>query len=136
MLSKKEDFGPTVEEDAEFAKELAKMLSDTSDARKVDKRSAQSILDPSVVHSATVRKKRAGGDSEHDGALSTGEGDGFMKFTVVSRKGNKQQVSDWSCQQSVYDGLTLELEQGSRARYSRNIFSCRAYTHRATSRQG
>lgn len=94
MLSKQEDHGPTAEEDAEFAKELAKMLSDTTEARKVDKRSAQSILDPSVVHSATMRKKRAEGDSEHDGAESAGEATGYMKFTLVSRKGNKQQVRD------------------------------------------
>lgn len=90
MLSKKDDCGPTTEEDAEFAKELAKMLSDTSDARKVDKRSAQSILDSGVVH--TVRKKRTEGDGEFDGANSASEASGFMKFTLVSRKGNKQQV--------------------------------------------
>jgi regulator of nonsense transcripts 2 len=90
MLSKKEDYGPTADEDAEFAKELAKMLSDTSDARKVDKRNAQSILDSGVVH--TARKKRGEGDSEYDGAESTNEAPGFMKFTLMSRKGNKQQV--------------------------------------------
>lgn len=92
---KVENAGPTEEADAEFAKELAKMMSDTSsDARKVDKRTALAMWDSAALPSTgttTNRRKRNGfgaGNGENDGV----EDRGMMKFTVLSKKGNKQQV--------------------------------------------
>jgi len=50
MLSTNENQGPSEEADAEFAKELAKMLSDTSsDSRKVDKKTALAMWDNSML---------------------------------------------------------------------------------------
>lgn len=102
VLSKKEELGPSTEEDADFAKELAKLLSDTSDARKVDKRSALATLDASIVSGAGNGKKR-GDDGEADTSNETSGGPGLMKFTLLSRRGNKQQV----CSMHVPSGESL-----------------------------
>lgn len=79
----------------EFEKELAKMITDAStDARKVDKKTALAMWDSTVLPSA-LRKKRA--EEENDGgATSDSEesgGQGTMNFTLLTKRGNKQQVS-------------------------------------------
>ncbi|KAF8322150.1 transcription factor [Clavulina sp. PMI_390] len=86
--------GPSADEEADFAKDLAKMLSDTSDTRKLDKRSALSNVDPSSI----IRRKRvADGDGDADGGhdeASPAQGPGLMSFTLISRRGNKQQARE------------------------------------------
>ncbi|KAH7108193.1 ARM repeat-containing protein [Auriculariales sp. MPI-PUGE-AT-0066] len=86
-----EHVGPTEEEDADFAKELAKLLSDTSDARKVDKKTAMAMWDSSVLP-AGMRRKKQGEDDEEAEAQAEMERTDVMKFTLLSRKGNKQQM--------------------------------------------
>jgi len=82
-----ENLGPTEEADAEFAKELAKMVSDSSsDPRKVDKRTALALWDTSAL-TGGLGKKRA----EESESLSS-EQEGVMKFTLISKKGNKTQT--------------------------------------------
>lgn len=71
------------------------MLSDTSDVRKVDKRSAISNLDTSLVHGSGPRKKRVDDlDGEPEGPQTDpiNGAPGLMTFTMVSRRGGKQQV--------------------------------------------
>lgn len=82
-----EPVGPTEEEDADFAKELAKLVSDTTESRKVDKKTAMALWDSSVLPAGVRRKK----GNERDGDEAA-EPQNVMKFTLLSRKGNKQQV--------------------------------------------
>lgn len=88
--SMQENFGPSEEADAEFAKELAKLVSESSAERKVDKKTALAMLESNMLPTSMRRKKGGWDDDgeEEDG----GVGDNVMKFTVVTKKGNKQQV--------------------------------------------
>lgn len=87
VLSTKESLGPSEEAETEFAKELAKMVSDSSgDSRKVDKRTALALWDTSSLHGG-IRKKQA-----DDAAKPDFDQDEVMKFTLISKKGGKTQV--------------------------------------------
>lgn len=92
VLSKAQEYlGPSDEADAEFAKELAKMVTDTSvESRKVDKKTALALWDSAVL--PAMRKRRDESDDTSDAdKVDT------MKFTLLSRRGNKQQVpSIWT----------------------------------------
>ncbi|KAF8310058.1 transcription factor [Cantharellus anzutake] len=95
-LAVAENQGPSEEAEAEFAKELAKMLSDTSsDSRRVDKRTALAMWDSSTLSGAVGvvgRKKRTDVDDANDNSANSEPG--VMKFTLISRKGNKQQTRE------------------------------------------
>lgn len=81
-----EHLGPSEEEDAGFAKEFAKMVTDES--RKVDKKTALALWDNATLP-PVVRKKRA--DEEQ---INSQEGEiGTMAFTLITKRGNKQNVS-------------------------------------------
>lgn len=84
--------GPSEEADAEFARELAKMVSDSStESRKVDKKTALALWDSTVLHPG-ARKRRVD-DNEVDGDHPSVAEDGRnMNFTVITKRGNKQQV--------------------------------------------
>jgi len=85
-----EILGPSEEEDAEFAKELAKLVTDTSaESRKVDKKTALALWDSAVLP-PNIRKKRQEDDDESN-APRLKEQD-VMNFAVVTKRGNKQQV--------------------------------------------
>lgn len=95
VLSAPENLGPTEEAEAEFAKELAKMVMDSStESRKVDKKTALALWDSAVLPPA-VRKKRAdeNGD-ERSAAEQNGQDPGrnIMNFTVITKRGNKPNV--------------------------------------------
>lgn len=82
--SMQENLGPSEEADAEFARELAKMVTDTSsESRKVDKKTALALWDSSVL---PVRKRREDPDEASD--IDSPD---MMKFTVLTKRGNKQQ---------------------------------------------
>jgi regulator of nonsense transcripts 2 len=87
VLSSNETLGPSEEAEAEFAKELAKMVSDTGESRKVDKRTALALWDTSALPGG-IRKKRPD-EAEKLSAEREGE---VMKFTLISKKGSKTQV--------------------------------------------
>ncbi|KAG7098666.1 hypothetical protein E1B28_000581 [Marasmius oreades] len=88
LSSSQENLGPSEEADAEFAKELAKLVTDTSnEARKVDKKTALVLWDSAILP-PTARKKRV---EEQDDSRSSNKKD-VMTFTVVTKKGNKQQT--------------------------------------------
>jgi len=82
--------GPSDEAESEFAKELAKMMAESSnEARKVDKRTALALWDSSNVH----RKKRTDQtENQRDDQEDTDQ----MTFTVISRRGHKQQAHELS----------------------------------------
>ncbi|KAI0700874.1 ARM repeat-containing protein [Cytidiella melzeri] len=91
--SSQEVFGPSEEDDAEFAKELAKMVTDTADARKVDKKTALALWDQTVP--LPVARKKRGDDSEDIVDPASGSQDdqtGVMKFTLFTKRGNKPQM--------------------------------------------
>ena len=88
-----ENLGPTEDDDAEFAKELAKLVTDTSgDARKVDKKTALALWDTTLP--PPVMRKKRNDDLDEDGeAGADGAKDpGVMNFTLFTKRGNKQQV--------------------------------------------
>lgn len=95
MLSTAENLGPSEEADAEFAKELAKMVVDNSgESRRVDKKTAQALWDSAVIPSG-LKKKRTD-IADQDGAEDNkGTAKNVMNFTVLSKRGNKQTVC-WS----------------------------------------
>ncbi|TFK20775.1 transcription factor [Coprinopsis marcescibilis] len=83
VLSTQEYLGPTDEAEAEFAKELAKMFTDTSaESRKVDQKTARALWDSAVLPPA-VRKKRT--DEETDASET-----GTTNFMLITKRGNKQ----------------------------------------------
>jgi regulator of nonsense transcripts 2 len=95
VLSTQENLGPSEEAEAEFAKELAKMVTDSStESRKVDKKTALALWDSAVLPPG-IRKKRG---EENSDERTTTEQDGqdlgqdIMNFTVITKRGNKQNV--------------------------------------------
>lgn len=91
--SASENFGPSENDDAEFARELAKMVTDaSSESRKVDKKTALALWDQAVVP-PTLRKKRVDGSKEEDETIETTDTKDHMKFTFITKRGNKPQVS-------------------------------------------
>ncbi|KAK0212735.1 ARM repeat-containing protein [Desarmillaria ectypa] len=84
--SMQENLGPSEEADAEFARELVKMVTDSSlESRKVDKKTALALWDSSVL--PAMRKRREDPDEASDI-----DGPDMMKFTVLTKRGNKQQT--------------------------------------------
>lgn len=67
------------------------MVTDTSaESRKVDKKTALALWDSAVLPPA-VRKKKL--DDKEDADDEGEEGDnGMMTFTVITKRGNKQNV--------------------------------------------
>ncbi|KAG8901047.1 hypothetical protein FRB99_005589 [Tulasnella sp. 403] len=89
LQHKPEMVGPSAEEDEDFNKELAKMMLDSSqDARKVDKKAAQVMWETATIPG--LKKKR---DDTETPAVN-GQGEQVMKFTLLSRKGNRQQTRE------------------------------------------
>ncbi|PPQ97386.1 hypothetical protein CVT26_006620 [Gymnopilus dilepis] len=89
--SLQEHLGPSEEAEAEFAKELAKLVTDTSaESRKVDKKTALALWDSAVLP-PNIRKKRAD-EKEDEPEENTANAVGTMAFTVITKKGNKQQT--------------------------------------------
>ncbi|KAG9316714.1 ARM repeat-containing protein [Chiua virens] len=90
-LSAQEYLGPSEEADAEFAKELAKIITDSSaESRKLDKKTAWW---DSAVLAPGVRKKRADdNEGDADGEGDTANSEPVMNFAVITKRGNKQQM--------------------------------------------
>jgi regulator of nonsense transcripts 2 len=66
------------------------MVTDSSaESRKVDKKTALALWDSAVLPPG-IRKKRADEHDEHDPELN---GKSVMNFPVITKRGNKQQVS-------------------------------------------
>jgi hypothetical protein len=80
------------EEDA-FNREFAKMLADTTDARKVDRKTAPPVFDTAVPLIRRQQQQQAQQD-----AIPTEAKANHMQFSLLSKKGNKQQVSELTSQ--------------------------------------
>ncbi|KAM6502194.1 ARM repeat-containing protein [Amanita muscaria] len=103
--SLQENFGPSEEEDAEFVKELAKLVTDT-ESRKVDKKTALALWDSAILPS-NLRKKKLEEEDEPYAARENGQD--VMNFVVVTKRGNKQQ----SRQLAVPSGAALAVHTRS-----------------------
>lgn len=91
VLSAQEHLGPSEEADAEFAKELAKIITDSSaESRKIDKKAAW--WDSAVLALGSRKKRADDNEGDADGEGNTSNGEPVMNFTVVTKRGNKQQV--------------------------------------------
>ena len=87
VTSSQETLGPNEEEDAEFAKELAKLVTDVStESRRVDRRTAQTLWESAVLPPG-MRKRHEEGDGSPESANP-----GVMNFTMLTKRGNRQQV--------------------------------------------
>ncbi|KIO28448.1 hypothetical protein M407DRAFT_71750 [Tulasnella calospora MUT 4182] len=90
LSHKPEHVGPSAEEEADFNKELAKMMLDsTQEARKVDRKAAAVMWETAVMTGGAKKKKE---DTEKSSI--NGHDADFMKFTLLSRKGNRQITKD------------------------------------------
>lgn len=95
VKASQENLGPSDEADAEFAKELAKLVTDSSaESKRVDRKTALALWESTVLPGG-VRKKRAE-DTEDDGdtGFSPTE-EQVMKFTLITKKGKQQQVGSF-----------------------------------------
>ena len=72
------------EADAEFDRELAKLMAESVDARKFDRKPVFDVPLP-------IRRREAGVEEYGENAAATNTG-GTMKFALLSKKGNRQQV--------------------------------------------
>ncbi|KAJ6587022.1 transcription factor [Mycena vulgaris] len=89
--SLQDNLGPSEEAEAEFAKELAKMVTDNSaESRKVDKKTALALWDAAVLPPGTRKKRPEEGDD--DPGNHHADSQNVMNFTVITKRGNKQQT--------------------------------------------
>lgn len=91
LKGSQENMGPSPEAEAEFEKELAKMMTEVSaESRRVDRRTALALWE-SVTLPTGLKKKRVD-DLEEDGDASASTEESVMKFTLVTRGGRQRQV--------------------------------------------
>ncbi|KAF8557593.1 ARM repeat-containing protein [Imleria badia] len=91
VLSAQDYLGPSEEADAEFAKELAKIITDSStESRKIDKKAAW--WDSAVLAPGSRKKRTDDNEGDADGDGNATNGESVMNFTVITKRGNKQQM--------------------------------------------
>ncbi|KAG1734757.1 ARM repeat-containing protein [Suillus paluster] len=89
VLSTQERLGPTEEAVADFEKELAKIITDSSaESRKLDKKTAWW---DSAVLAPNLRKKRVEEGDVDAGGDNNSDGNAVMHFTVITKRGSKPQ---------------------------------------------
>lgn len=88
-----ENIGPSEDDDADFAKELARLVTDTTDNRKVDKKTALALWESTVPPPVLRKKKGDDNDASDDVSGVAREEPDVMKFTLFTKRGNKPQVS-------------------------------------------
>ncbi|OBZ67192.1 Regulator of nonsense transcripts UPF2 [Grifola frondosa] len=94
LKSAQENTGPSEDDDAEFAKELAKMVTDTSsESRKVDKKTALALWDSTLPPSVMRKKRNEEAEEDTDATSANGSADHeVMNFTLFTKRGTKQQT--------------------------------------------
>ncbi|KAI0666624.1 ARM repeat-containing protein [Trametes maxima] len=94
LKSNQEFVGPTEEDDADFAKELAKLVTDTSaESRKIDKKTALALWDTALPPPVVRKKRNEEFDEDGEGVAGEASEDaGVMKFTLFTKRGNKPQT--------------------------------------------
>jgi len=90
VLSAQENLGPSEEAEADFAKELAKIITESSaESRKIDKK--HTWWDTAVLAPGARKKRTEEHEQDTDGDADNAI-ESVMNFTVITRRGNKQQV--------------------------------------------
>ncbi|KAH9815733.1 Up-frameshift suppressor 2 [Teratosphaeria destructans] len=79
------------EADAEFDRELAKLMAESVDSRRTDRKP---MFDVPLPMRKTVREPTTStaDDSGNEAGMSAAPGSGMMKFALLSKKGNRQQT--------------------------------------------
>jgi len=90
LKGSQENMGPSAEADAEFEKELAKMMTDV-ESRRVDRKTALALWESAAL--PTGLKKRRVDGFEEDGDTSAPTEEPVMNFTLLTKRGKQQQVS-------------------------------------------
>lgn len=103
------------------------MLDSTQEARKVDRKAAAVMWETTVMSGGPKKKKE-----DPEKSTTNGHDPDFMKFTLLSRKGNKQIVS--LALPRVHKRCSLVCFPDERARGSRVCPYCCSYSQRPTSR--
>lgn len=83
------------------------MVTDNSaETRKVDKKTALALWE-TTVPPPVLRKKRIDENEEDGDVDSENKNEGIMKFTLFTKRGNKQQVISFSiCLRSLLSSFT------------------------------
>ncbi|KAG1770430.1 ARM repeat-containing protein [Suillus occidentalis] len=105
VLSAQEHLGPSEEAEAEFEKELAKIITDSSaESRKVDKKAAWW---DSAVLAPNLRKKRADEGDVDAGGDNNQDSSAVMQFTVITKRGGRQQVRIFVLSLTILSSSTM-----------------------------
>ena len=88
------------EAEAEFDRELAKMMSESLESRKFDRKQMFDV--PLPMRRAQRETFIAADDSGNEGSTATPPNASTMAFSLMTKKGNRQQVGDfWCCSNEV-----------------------------------
>jgi len=130
VLSTQEYLGPSDEADAEFAKEFAKIITDSSaESRKIDKKAAW--WDSAVLAPGSRKKRADDNEGDADGEGNATNGESVMNFAVITKRGNKQQVHHLGIRTG--SGLIGLIDAISSCPF--RICACGAYSFGTTSGQ-
>lgn len=84
------------EAEAEFDRELAKMMSESLDSRKFDRKPIFDV--PLPMRRAQRETVTTADDSGNEGGTATPPNAKTMAFSLMTKKGNRQQACDlWCC---------------------------------------
>jgi regulator of nonsense transcripts 2 len=121
------------EAEADFDRELAKLMAESAESRKFDRKP---IFDVPLPMRRTVRDATTSVTAEENGAdsraQSPADGPGMMRFALLSKKGPKQQVCIGNVCRARLDSLTRSIDTLDRSTL-RLYFRC-SNAHTATSR--
>ena len=98
------------EAEAEFDRELAKMMSESLDSRKFDRKPMFDV--PLPMRRAQRETVTAADDSGNEGGTATPPNANTMAFSLMTKKGNRQQVGDFWCRSNkilLTEGYRLVL---------------------------
>ena len=97
------------EAEAEFDREFSKMMSESLDSRKFDRKPMFDV--PLPMRRAQRETTTAADDSGNEGGTSTPPNANTMAFSLMTKKGNKQQACFpewWSTETSLTKSYRLE----------------------------
>ena len=83
------------EAEAEFDREFAKMMSESLDSRKFDRKPMFDV--PLPMRRAQRETTTAADDSGNEGGTATPPNANTMAFSLMTKKGNKQQARTLEC---------------------------------------
>jgi len=83
--------GPTQEEDDEFEKEFNKIMQDSVESRRSEKR-VMTLFDVAIPVRSRQSKQEAAAGHQSEASEEEEEPEGSVTFAVLTKKGNKQQV--------------------------------------------